>query len=200
MAVMAIMAWRGVDGIVRARDNTQDRLERTVRLNTVIAQWEQDLASIQDSGAVQPLSCDGASVRITRRTPDGLVVVTWSLRPDGNTSSWWRWTSPSATTNGGLQDAWMHSMQLQGTEPGQVRTLTGISQWQVYFYRNNAWSNCQSSADVVQAPETPGSAPTATPRTVLPTGVRLVLTFDTPSGLSGRLTRDTLLSVTTSLQ
>ena len=49
MAIMAAMAWQGVDGIVRARDASQARLEQTLRLNTVIAQWEQDLASLQDT-------------------------------------------------------------------------------------------------------------------------------------------------------
>ena len=44
MAIMSLMAWQGVDGIVRARDANQARLEQTLRLKTVIAQWEQDLA------------------------------------------------------------------------------------------------------------------------------------------------------------
>ena len=54
-----MMAWQGVDGIVRARDANQVRLEQTLRLNTVIAQWEQDLASIQDTGVVPAIACDG---------------------------------------------------------------------------------------------------------------------------------------------
>ena len=40
MAIMAGMAWQGVDGIVRARDSSQARLEQTLRLNSVIGQWE----------------------------------------------------------------------------------------------------------------------------------------------------------------
>jgi general secretion pathway protein J len=195
MAVMAVMAWRGVDGIVRARDNTQEHLDKTVRLNTVIAQWEQDLASIQDNGgAVPALACDGATVRLTRHTPAGMTMVAWSLRPEGNTSAWWRWAGPEVTTVGGLQDSWMRSQQLQGNEQGQVRTLSGISQWQVYFYRGNAWTNCQSSADVVGEPTQPGASAPAVARAALPTGVRLVLTFDAAGGMSGKLTRDTLLS------
>src|SRR4030095_12528281 len=51
MAIMSLMAWEGVDGIVRARDANQVRLEQTLRLETVIAQWEQDLASLQESAA-----------------------------------------------------------------------------------------------------------------------------------------------------
>ena len=72
MAIMAVMAWQGVDGIVRTRDASQARLEQTLRLNTVMAQWEQDLASMQVSLVVPyTVACDGASVRFVRRTPDG---------------------------------------------------------------------------------------------------------------------------------
>ena len=49
MALMAVMAWQGVDGITRSRSVSQDRLEYTLRLDTVLAQWEQDLAALQDS-------------------------------------------------------------------------------------------------------------------------------------------------------
>ena len=38
MAIMSLMAWQGVDGIVRTREISQARLEQTLRLETVIAQ------------------------------------------------------------------------------------------------------------------------------------------------------------------
>ena len=66
----------------------------------------------------------------------------------------------------------------------------GLAQWQVYFYRGNAWSNAQSSADVA-APAPAASAPVAA-RSQLPSGVRLVLGFE-GGGLAGTLTRDLLL-------
>jgi len=157
MAIMAVMAWQGVDGVVRARGASQERLERTLRLNTVVAQWEQDLASIQDTSVVPTaLSCDGASARMIRRTPTGLQVVVWTLRPDlsaaGSGAVWDRWAGPSVTTTGQLQDSWLRSLQLQGGEPGQVRTLTGLDHWQIYFFQGNAWSNCQSTGNL--APST----------------------------------------------
>src|SRR3954466_151816 len=84
MAVMAMMAWQGIDGIVRARDASQGRLEKTLRLNSVVAQWDQDLPSIRESPAVPALPCDGSPVRLTRRAEGGLQVVAWALRPDAN--------------------------------------------------------------------------------------------------------------------
>jgi general secretion pathway protein J len=193
MAIMAVMAWQGVDGIVRSRNASQARLEQTLRLNTVLAQWEQDLASIQDSTAVpQALACDGASVRMTRRTPDGLQIVAWSFRPDDSGGAWVRWAGPVVTTTSALQDSWLRSLQLQGGETGSLRTLTGVQGWQVYFYQTNGWANCQSTGNV--APSSPGGSgvPVAS-RVALPAGVRVVLSFLPGSGLSGDLTRDILL-------
>ena len=66
MAVLATMAWQGIDGIVRARDISQTQVERSLRLNTVMAQWEQDLAALIDTGAVPALAFDGATRRAVR--------------------------------------------------------------------------------------------------------------------------------------
>ena len=222
MSIMAVMAWQGVDGIVRTRAASQARLEQTLRLDTVIAQWDQDLASLQKTSAVPAvLSCDGASVRLIRHTPQGVQVVAWSFRSDANGGAWVRWAGPAVTTTGALQESWMQSLQLQGAEAGSLRTLTGLSGWKVYFYRGNAWTNCQSSGDVAgsgaqqgassgnsstgatdtAANPTPpatlvpgtGAAANATSVALLPQGVRAVLSFAPGTGLNGDLTRDTVV-------
>jgi general secretion pathway protein J len=194
MAVMAMMAWQGVDGIVRARDSSQGSLERTLRLDSVVAQWDQDLASLQDSnGAAPELACDGSTVRMTRRAEGGLQVVAWALRPSATDFTWWRWASPPVRTVGELQDNWVRTQQLQGGETGALKTITGLIGWQVYFYRGNGWSNCQSSNDVVAVAPPASGASGIAPLEVLPTGVRMVLTFAPGSGQSGSLVRDTLI-------
>jgi general secretion pathway protein J len=87
----------------------------------------------------------------------------------------------------------MRSQLLQGNDPGLVRTLGGLTQWQLYCYRGNAWTNCQSSNDVVETVATPASgAAVSRPKVVLPTGIRLVLTF-AGGGFEGPLTRDIAL-------
>jgi general secretion pathway protein J len=200
MAVLAGMAWQGVDGIVRARDASQTRLEQTLRLNTLIAQWEQDLAAVQQTTSVPALTFDGATLRMTRRAARGLQLVVWSRRPgaDGTpaSASWMRWAGTPVTTSAELQESWMRTQQFQGNEPGQLQALTGLAQWQVYCFRGNAWSNCQSSGDKT-LPEPPtGAASGAAPapvREALPTGVRLVLEFAEGSGMNGSLTRDVAL-------
>ena len=194
MAVMAGMAWQGVDGIVRTRNATQARLEQALRLNTVIAQWDQDLAAIQTTAVVpKALMFDGATLRLTRRTPTGLQVVAWSLRGEGDQRAWVRWAGPSVTTARELQESWLHSLQLQDNEPGALRTLTGLSGWQVKFYRSddNQWSNPQSSDNVSPAAAAGNGVAQQTPQ--LPKGVRVELSFAPGSGVNGTLRRDTLV-------
>jgi general secretion pathway protein J len=197
MAIMSLMAWQGVDGIARTRETNQVRLEQVLRLETVVAQWEQDLAALQETSAVPALTCDGQSLRLTRRTEGGLQVVMWSLRPDGAASVWQRWAGPATTTTHGLQDSWLRTQQFQGGENGQLRALDGLDSWQVYFFRGNGWSNCQSSGDFTPVTPIAASAPASgavAQRAVLPSGVRVVLAFAPGSGLAGNLTRDVIIA------
>ena len=202
MAIMSLIAWQGVDAIARSHEANELRLEQILRLETVIAQWEQDLAALQESTAVPTLRCDGRAVRMTRRAEGGMQVVLWSLQPDDRGGIWRRWAGPATTTTRGLQESWFRSQQLQGSEDGQLRALTGLDSWQVYFFRGNAWSNCQSSDDVGPAtpvsPVTPVSASSpasgVAQRTLLPSGVRVVIAFAPGSGLNGSLVRDVLIA------
>lgn len=198
MAVLAVMAWRGVDGITRSRDISNAQLQRSLLLNTIIAQWEQDLASLQETPVVPPLTFDGGSLRMIRRAPGGLQVVVWSLRsstvlptpPDGQPLQgmvWQRWAGPVVTLRNALQESWLLSYQLQGTEPGHINLLDGLTQWQIYFFRGSAWTNAQSSGD-----RAPGTS--FVPLQVeLPLGVRLVLDMAPGQLRDGSLTRDVVL-------
>ncbi len=182
MAVLAGLAWRGLDGMMRARDAGRAAVERTARLNTILAQWQQDLGAVFDSAVVPALTFDGQTLRLTRTADDGIVLVAWSLRG----SSWQRWTSPPVTRVADLQEAWLRSQQLLGNEPGQVKLLDDVADWQVYFFRGNTWSNAQSTGDLAQPPAAAASG--AAPREALPQGVRLVLGLP-----GGALTRDIAL-------
>jgi len=200
MAVLAGLAWRGVDSLVRARDGSQALIETTQRLNTVLAQWEQDLTAIHDSVSLPALSFDGRTLRIVRTSDDGLRMVAWAVHD----RVLHRWTSPSTTRVGVLQEIWLSSLQLQGSEAAQLKVLNGIDDFQVFFYRGNAWTNAQSTGDVIaprrqpRAPPPPASAASgvpldpvvgeATDREQLPGAVRLVLSID-----GRRLTRDIAL-------
>lgn len=197
MAVLAAMAWQGIDAMVRSRTINQDNVERTLRLSSVLGQWEQDLTSLHTSpgmavpgasvaatgtpnpsapstvgiGGPPNFAFDGMAVRMTRRTDTGLQVLVWALR-DGVLM---RWSSPVTTDTLQLTEHWMRSQQLLGNESNQLRALEGLNAIQVFCYRrnDNNWSNCQSAGGVGE-------------------GVRLVLGFAAGSGES-TITRDIAL-------
>jgi general secretion pathway protein J len=184
MAILAAMGWQGIDGMVRAREASQGAAERTLRLTTLMAQWEQDLASLYDSAAAPAITFDGATLRVVRQAQNGAQVVAWSLRE----GIWRRWTSPVVSSSTELQQAWLASQQLMGTEPTQVTLLDAVTEWQVYFYRGDAWTNAQSTGDVVLALPTGAASAPPQQRNVMPNGVRLVLTV-----AQRRITRDVAL-------
>ena len=199
MAVVATLTWRGIDGMARTRDLTQAATDRSLRLGTVLAQWERDLQMVQSGMGVPALAFDGASLRLVREAESGVQLVVWTVR-DGTL---WRWASPMTTRPSDLEEHWLRSQQLIGDEPGTLKVLEDVSAWQIYFYRGNGWSNPQSTADRISpqpaAPSPPASgasAPSSPPPSaaapsvdLLPTGVRLQLNL--PPGM---LTRDVLLS------
>ncbi|HMO48981.1 MAG TPA: prepilin-type N-terminal cleavage/methylation domain-containing protein [Rubrivivax sp.] len=181
LAVLAAMAWRGIDGMVRARDISQSQLERSLRLATVMAQWDQDLAALFDTPAVPYLSFDGSTLRMVRRAAGGVQLVAWSHQG----TQWLRWAGPVVTHVAELQESWLRSQQLSGGEAGQLLLLDEVSEVEIQFFRGNGWSNPQSSGDVDAA--APGGR---AQREATLYGVRLVLAFDTQ-----QLTRDVALSL-----
>jgi general secretion pathway protein J len=179
MAVLAGMAWRGVDAMARSRSASNEAVERTLRLQTAIAQWEQDLLSLHNGRSVPALRFDGATLRLTRETEGGVALVAWSLR-DG---AWWRWSSPAVTRVSELQEHWLRSQQLIGNEPGTLKVVDEAGALQVYFFRGNAWANAQSAGDTVVGERGVAEGEQ------LPTGVRLVLDVR-----GAPLTRDIVLA------
>ena len=193
MAILSAMAFRGIDAISRARAGAQGATDRTLKLNSGMSQFEYDLSQMVDTQVVQPMEFSGNTLRMTRRSPAGIVLVVWTLQ-DGR---WQRWASAPVVHIADLQDAWMRTQQWSAIADGATAILDNVTAFQVYCYRNG-WSNCQSSGNVqVQqgapnAPQPPasgasaaqpgagpasGAQPQQRARTVWPTGLQLVLTL-----------------------
>ncbi|HRD94988.1 MAG TPA: prepilin-type N-terminal cleavage/methylation domain-containing protein [Rubrivivax sp.] len=185
MALLAGLAWQGLDSVLRAREASREAIDHATRLATVVTQWEQDLRAVHDTGVVPALAFDGQTLRLTRRVEGGIGLVAWSVR----SGQWQRWASVPMTRAGTLQETWLSLMQMQGSEPGHLTVAREASEWQIYFHRAAEWSNAQSSGDLVASPPASAASGAAVvAREVLPNAVRLVLT------LSGRkLTRDVAL-------
>lgn len=200
LAVLAATAWKGMDGISTARQVADENLKQTLRLQSVMTQFEADLGQIMDMQIVDGMQFDGAHLRMTRRINEGVQVVVWYVQ----SNRLFRWASPVTTKVGELQKYWISSYQLQGREPGTLTALKGVERWQVYCFRGGSMSNCQSSGDLSQQgrPSTgpvggatgAAPAPTQLNRFSLPNAVRCQLTLGGGSGFAGTLTRDVMLA------
>ncbi|MDD2924315.1 prepilin-type N-terminal cleavage/methylation domain-containing protein [Rhodoferax sp.] len=186
MALMAVLSWRGLDGVSRSQQGLQQRSDEVLTLQATLAQWGADLDAMVSQPDLPGLDWDGRTLRILRSSSAdpgaGLVVVAWARRASNGLGQWLRWQSPPLAARGDLDLAWQKAA-LWGQAPSdddrvrEVRTVA-LDQWQVYFYRGNAWTNPLSSA---------GSAAASTS---VPDGVRLVLTLPAGQAISGTLTRD----------
>lgn len=195
MSVLAGLSWQGVQAMVRSREAVEASSERGLRLNTALAQWEQDLQGLMGDAPVAPIHFDGMRLRLVRATPSGAQIVMWSLRE----GKWQRWAGAATVREVDLIEQWAAASALQGAEPGHVTITGGVLGWQLYFFRGNAWSNAQSTGDLVaagvaaaQRPTGSASGPVAA-REQLPQGVRLVLTMRDEAAGPASLTRDVLV-------
>ncbi len=188
MALMAILGWRGLDGMARAQETTRQRADELLVVQAALAQWGADLDAIVSVPYTTPLNWDGQVLRMTRRSsavPDeGALVVAWTRRDVRGASHWLRWQSPPVRTHADWQQAWQQAAQWAGNPNEAERrrevVLLPLDNWQIYFYRGGAWSNPQSSSNT-----TPGEANAA-----LPDGVRLQITIRPGQALAGQITRD----------
>ncbi|MES2785802.1 MAG: prepilin-type N-terminal cleavage/methylation domain-containing protein [Pseudomonadota bacterium] len=199
MALLAVMSWRGLDGMARAQEQTQTRSADVLTLQVGLAQWAADLDALIEVGQAPALEWNGRVLRLTRRgttsVVDGVMVVGWTRRVINGEGTWLRWQSPQVTTRGDLQDAWLRADQWAQTpaDDDLMRevAVTPLQDWQIFFFRENAWTNPQSSAATTQPPPgmTPAPSP-ATPLAAVPDAVRLVVTLPEGQALSGTITRD----------
>lgn len=209
MALLALLSWRGLDGMTRAQASMRERSDGVLTLQIGLAQWSADLDAVMETAQVSGIDFDGRVLRLTRRDTSSegspLRVVGWARRvidgPSDARASWARWQSPPLHTRAELLRAWAQ-VQLWAQNPGDVQkqrevAVLGLDQWQIFFFRDNAWSNPLSTAVSTATPAAPGaSAPIAAARagdsTVgpMPDGIRLVLTLAPGQPLTGAITKD----------
>lgn len=198
LALMAALSWRGLDGMMRTRAAVEARADEVLTLQTGLAQWSADLDGIVVFAPLPGLEWNGRVLRLTRQdslAPErGARVVAWTRRE----GQWRRWESPPVLTRGELESAWQQA-DFWAQNPGDaLRSLevavTPLADWQIFFFRENAWTNPQSAATATPtgtgAPTGTGTA--ANPTSTLPDGVRLVLQLPPGRALSGTLQRDWL--------
>ena len=203
MALMTVLSWRGLDGISRAQTHLQQQSDDVLALQATLAQWGVDLDAMAEQPGIPSLDWDGRALRILRSSGalsgEGLRVVAWTRRSVAGQGQWLRWQSPPLLTRRELTLAWQKA-QVWAQTPSdddllrEVRTVA-LDQWQIFYYRGNAWSNPLSSADgataVSAASGASAAAASVTPVVAaVPDGVRLVLTLAPGQAINGTVTRD----------
>ena len=205
MSLLAVMSWRGLDGMTRAQAQTEARTNEVLTLQVGLAQWAADLDAVVQLPQIAALDWNGRVLRMTRRgttasTTNGVMVVAWGRRVIDGSGTWLRWQSAEVTTRDQLQQAWQQAdIWSQNPGPQEMQgevAVTPLEEWQLFYFRGGAWTNPMSSdATAVQPPASGpavGGTPTvpATPVVNLPDGVRLILTLPPGQAIAGRLTRD----------
>lgn len=196
MALLALLSWRGLDGMTRVQSQTQSHTDGVLALQAGLAQWQTDLDAVSlqaNVPGVSGLDYDGQVLRLTRRYAeegnkgDSIRVVAWGQRTADNKTAWLRWQSEPLKTRADVLNAWRQALawSKEGNEADKKRevTVAVIDKWQVFYYRNDAWVSALSTAAVDAL--IPGSNAPAVPE-----GVRLVLTLASGQALVGNITRD----------
>ncbi|MCZ2104233.1 MAG: prepilin-type N-terminal cleavage/methylation domain-containing protein [Comamonadaceae bacterium] len=189
LALLAVVSWRGLDGMVRSQTQTGERTDALLTLQTVLDQWGTDLDALEPLPGTTALAWDGQVLRLTRRSARaddaGAIVVAWARRNVDGTDQWLRWQSPPVATREQWRQAWEGAAQWARSPDAAARqretVLLPLADWQLFFYREGAWANALSSG----ATNTPTTANTSVPE-----GVRLVLTLPDGGAYAGVITRD----------
>ncbi len=196
MAVLAMLSWRGIDGMARIQAQTQARADDVLSLQAALGQWTADLDAIQQIPRQNAIDWDGRVLRLTRRPAtvgvDGALVVAWTRRVIDGAGQWLRWESPPLRSRGELDQAWARA-GLWAQNPGDEERLrevriAPIDEWQIFYFRTDAWTNPLSSEGVPALP--PGVVAPVVPGSATPEGVRLVLVLPEGQTLSGKIVRD----------
>lgn len=200
MALMAVMSWRSLDGMQSATSRSTAHSDAVLAMDAGLGQWIADLDAVVEPGTqgrpITPLDWDGRALRLTRRhsadSAGGQVVVAWTKGNRNGVEQWLRWESPAVTSFDSWKSAWT-AAALWAQSPSDASKksevfVANLSQWQIYFYRGNAWSNPLSSSGT--GPAMPLGTQGSEGNSSVPDGIRLSLVLDPPHPLAGTLTRD----------
>lgn len=191
LALLAALSWRGLDGMIRARQVTEAYADQVLTLQTGLAQWQADLDAITTFAPEPPLQWNGRVLRLTRTgslsPADGVRVVGWTLRE----GQWRRWQSQPVYTRGDLEAAWQQA-DLWAQNPSdalrsQEVAIAPLLDWTIFFFRDNAWTNPQSASNTTTTQASGAATTTTSP---IPDGVRLVLQLPPGRAISGQVQRD----------
>ncbi len=149
LAFVAVLGWRGLDSITRARAALNADLAQTRGLQLAFAQWQTDCANAVDAVTLAgrtPLVVDATRVTIARRVqPEAqagaLQLVTWRLR-DGVLT---REESPPTRDLTRLDQAWQFA-QAGGANALRLQEDVQAMQLRVWTDDGRGWRGWEQMA------------------------------------------------------
>ena len=154
LGFVAVLGWRGLDSITRARASLNQELVQTRGLQLAFAQWQTDCANAVDADTLDghaPLVIDGTRMTVARRMqaegqPGALQLVTWRLR-DGVLT---REESPPTRDLSQLEPWWQVAQS--GSAQG-ARLQSGVKSLGLRVWANDgrgwrSWNSSEGSAGV----------------------------------------------------
>ena len=210
MALMSLMVWRGLDGMLRTQSSLQTRADEVRTLQAGLAQWQTDLDRLAELPGTPSWDWDGRVLRLTRRSAEqptttntpapmaSVRVVAWTWRTDPGRpggGDWLRWQSGPLSQRQDWQTAWNTAQQWGQTPSDSTRAaqvqIHPLSGWQLFVHRGGSWTTPLSSDVVSQNPaQASNPAGANTPGQSTPDGVRLVLTLPPGAAGAGTLSMD----------
>lgn len=165
LAIVAVLGWRGLDGIVRSRQALTEQMDQTRGAQLAFAQLQSDLEQLASQASLrqrQQLVADATRIDFVRTVftegePSRLQVVSYRIR-DGVLLR-----RESAGTRDLLQLDKLWQAALGDTDPAPDVTLqAGVQAMTTRLWENGDWqpaSTPLSSAGVSAAAQPPMSAP-----------------------------------------
>jgi general secretion pathway protein J len=184
LAIVAVLGWRGLDGIIRARTTLTNQMETTRGMQLAFAQMQSDCEHIAGRDVLdrRPYLLTGTD-RVTmvrevfaENQPSRLQVVAYRI-VNGTLV---RRETPAVRDLVQLDSLWQAAISDTDTS-GAVTLLTGVAGMQVLTWENRSWRQSTSAATAGSAAPTPagGAQPQQQqdPNTVPlpPTGLQVAL-------------------------
>ena len=149
LGFVAVLGWRGLDSITRARASLNHELEQTRGMQLAFAQWQTDCANAVDADTLDghpPLMIDGGRMTLARRIqpegqPGALELVTWRVR-DGVLT---REESP-ATRDLSQLEPWWQAAQNGSTTAAHLQSGVRSLSLRVWAGDGRGWRSWESGS------------------------------------------------------
>jgi general secretion pathway protein J len=82
MALMSLMVWRGLDGMLRAQSSLQTRADEVRTLQAGLAQWQTDHDQLAELPGIPSWDWDGRVLRLTRRSAEAPAYTNSNTTPN----------------------------------------------------------------------------------------------------------------------